>query len=222
MEAGLGTDISRIKEDRRLRDSFLESHREFVRRYASFVSHRPLNWENDDELSVGLIALNDAIDSYDPRAGVGFLSYAKVLIRRRLIDQFRKSAALDVEGPLEDDMRVAARTAPDDEERLERAYEMSCFEQRMAEFGITLNDLVRNSPSHRPTRQTLMQVALAAYRCPEIVQRLRTTGQLPLKEIQMITGCSRKVLETWRKYLISLIVILTEDELEGTREFIFG
>lgn len=222
MEAGPSTEISRIREDRHLRDSFLESHREFVRRYASFVSHRPLNWENDDELSVGLIALNDAIDSYDPRSGLGFLSYAKVLIRRRLIDHFRKSSALGVEEPLEENVRVAAGSALDEEERLERAYEMSRLEQRMAEFGISLDDLVRSSPAHAPTRESLKEVALAVRARTDLAERLQATGQLPLKEIQAMTGCSRKVLETWRKYLISLIVILTDGELEWTRGFVFG
>ncbi len=52
-----------------LREEFLTSRKEFIRRYASFVCKTQLDWHNDDELSVALIAFNKAVDTFNPTAG---------------------------------------------------------------------------------------------------------------------------------------------------------
>ncbi len=43
----------------------------------------------DEELSIALMAFNEAIDGYDTSKG-SFLSFAKLVINRRLIDYLRK------------------------------------------------------------------------------------------------------------------------------------
>ncbi|MCR4399203.1 MAG: hypothetical protein NUV93_09615, partial [Firmicutes bacterium] len=206
-------DVESIRGSPPLREQFLESHRDFVRRYASFVCRRALDWRNDDELSVALIAFNDAIDRFDPSRHRDFMGFARMLVRRRLIDHFRKVAATRSECPLSDVLDV--EDARDEVERLDRAFEMQHFEERMAGFGITLRDLVVGSPVHRMTREGLKRVAEVVSRRRDLVERLNATGFLPVREIQLAAGCSRRVLETWRKYLISLIVILSDDELEA-------
>ncbi|MGE5542655.1 MAG: sigma factor, partial [Bacillota bacterium] len=215
-------DIVAIRSNDRLREQFLETHRDFVRRYASFVARKPLDWRNDDELSVALIAFNDAIDTFDPASGAGFTGYAKVVIRRRLIDYFRKQAAKAPECAIPEGFDLPDARATAEIERLDRAFEMEHFERRMEEFGITLADLVANSPAHRGTRETLKRLAVSVARRKEIIERLLETRQLPIKEILAAEGVSRKVLETWRKYLISAIVIAADYEFESMREFVFG
>ena len=46
-------------------------------------------WENDDELSIALIAFNSACENYKEGKG-NFFSYAKIVMRNALIDFFRK------------------------------------------------------------------------------------------------------------------------------------
>lgn len=71
----------------KVRNTFIEENKNKIYRYTCFVCKRILKWENDDELSIALIAFNNAIDSFDSG---NFNSYAKILIRNKLIDYFRK------------------------------------------------------------------------------------------------------------------------------------
>ena len=59
-----------------LREEFLTSRKEFIRRYASFVCNTQQDWHYDDELSIALIAFNKAVDTFNPTAGKSFTSNA--------------------------------------------------------------------------------------------------------------------------------------------------
>ncbi|MEW6448710.1 MAG: sigma factor, partial [Bacillota bacterium] len=52
-----------------------------------------------DELSVAWLALNEAIDQFRPGSGTSFLAFAKVVIRRRLVDYFRNVPGQSVTTP---------------------------------------------------------------------------------------------------------------------------
>ena len=60
------------KGDDFLREQLLEKHRSFVAKVCSNVCYRHLAWENDEELSIGFLALNEAIDAFDLEAKVKF------------------------------------------------------------------------------------------------------------------------------------------------------
>ncbi|MEW6447844.1 MAG: sigma factor, partial [Bacillota bacterium] len=75
--------------DSQAREKVLVQSQAFVARVAARYARRYLHWSNDDELSVAWLALNEAIDQFRPGSGTSFLAFAKVVIRRRLVDYFR-------------------------------------------------------------------------------------------------------------------------------------
>jgi RNA polymerase sigma factor len=212
------------------RDKIIFEHKDFIYKYTCQICKKKLDWENDDQLSVALIAFNEALDKFDPERDKSFLGYAKLVIKNRLIDYFRKESRyknlyLDdknedsEEHPLE--IKAAWDSYRDELERRDRAYEMSRFEELVGDFGISFSDLVENCPNHKNTRDNLRQIALEVSQDDKIISKLYRTKKLPIKEIKKLTGTSRKILETWRKYLISLIVILTTDELTSLKEYVY-
>jgi len=46
----------------------------------------------DDEASIGLLAFNEAIDKYSEDKGAKFLTFAEIVIKRRLTDYYRKES----------------------------------------------------------------------------------------------------------------------------------
>jgi len=48
----------------------------------------------DDEVSVGLMAFNEAMDCFDTTKNISFISFAETVIKRRLIDYFRKESTV--------------------------------------------------------------------------------------------------------------------------------
>ncbi|MCL5676542.1 MAG: hypothetical protein M1602_01435 [Firmicutes bacterium] len=84
-----GTDlpelVTRAKDgDVEARNRLIAKFQPFVLGIASRISGRFVQAGRDDEVSVGLLAFNEAIDSYDPAKGVSFLGFAEIVIRRRL------------------------------------------------------------------------------------------------------------------------------------------
>lgn len=72
------------------RDEFITKNKGFIYNVASSVCGKKLDWHNDDELSIAMIAFNKAIDTYTKEKG-NFYNYARVLIKNALIDYFRKN-----------------------------------------------------------------------------------------------------------------------------------
>lgn len=230
-------DISAIIRDiqqgnERLREEFLMSQKEFIRGYASYICKTRLDWHNDDELSVALIAFNKAVDTYEPAAGKRFTGYAKALIRNSLVDYFRSRqksdpATLSTLNGIEDSLNRLQTAASLNSYLLElnqreRAYEIESLKELLSRFGLTLPVLVRNSPRHRDTRNCLKDIALKTAGESALVERIYREKRLPLKEIQLLTGARRKLLEKWRRYLLSLILIASSEEVEGLAEYIWG
>ncbi len=230
-------DISAIIRDiqqgnEHLREEFLMSQKEFIRGYASYVCKTRLDWHNDDELSVALIALNKAVDTYEPAAGKRFTGYAKALIRNSLVDYFRSyqksaSESLNTLNGIEESLNRLQTAASLNSYLLEldqeeRAYEIKSLKELLSQFGLTLPVLVQNSPRHRDTRDSLKDIALKTAGESALVERIYREKRLPLKEIQLLTGAKRKLLEKWRRYLLSLILIASSEEVEGLVEYIWG
>lgn len=197
-----------------IREEFIASHKPFIHRYASFICNRGLDWGSDDELSIALIAFNNAIDKFETSRGSNFSAYARASIKNSLIDYFRSQPEFQ-KLPLETKSEngdqidlvesVSFELYQQEMENRERAFELQLFIEELSAFGINLADLPASSPSHRDTRKYLQSTARKICRNEEIVKKILRDKRLPLKEIQAYTGASRKILEKWRRYLVALI-----------------
>ncbi len=215
-----------------VRNSFIHENREFILQFSSFVCKRQLDWTNDDELSVAIIAFNEAIDSYNISLGKDFINYAKIVIKNRLIDYFRKESKhryvpIDVDVDEE-----VYRVSLEEKESIERyqievekdkmAFEVMNFGKILSEYGITLEDLAANSPVHKKTRLQMMNLAFKISQHPEMVEKIKRTKQLPIKDICSILKSKKRQVGRWRKYIIALVIVLTHKELYGFRTYIFS
>ena len=225
-------DTGRIIEEIRqgnktLREEFIASHQAFIHRYTSFICKRKLDWFNDDELSIALIAFNNALDNYENQRGRSFFAYARVLIRNSLIDFFRKQPHMppvpleipEVEGATREEA-ISLDLYKKDMENSDRAYELHIFKGELKNFGLALARLPSYSPNHRETRESLKATAVKIASNEELIRKIYRDRRLPLKEIQAFTGVTRKNLETWRRYLLALIIIFTHPDLGIMAEYI--
>lgn len=208
------------------RDTFIEENKAFIYSTAFNICKRRLSWENDDELSLSLIAFNNACDSYNKDKG-NFYSYAKVIIRNALIDYFRKMSrtpyvTFDSE---EDDMQyIEYKTSMDNyelqTENKNRAEEIASFSKELKEYKLDFNSLVDASPSHKDTRDSLLNLAFACAKEESILNYVKQKRLLPVKEIMLLTGSNRKLIEKWRKYFLILILILSTDEYPYIKSYL--
>ena len=211
--------------DARVREQILQDYRPFYLRVASGTCKKYLVLGRDDEASIAMIAFNEAIDSYNVDGGASFFSFAEIVIKRRMVDHFRRQSKRTDEIPLssfereeqEDSVlqKIESKEAQTvlqiQEETEERREEIFRLDQLLSHYGIRFSDLVKVSPKHQDARDRALQVAKVLAGDPELLAYLTTRKSLPLKELEERVEVSRKTLERQRKYIISLTLILIGD-----------
>lgn len=213
------------KEDARNR--LIAAYQPFIIKTASAVSRRYLQIGLDEEISVALMAFNEAIDCYDLGGKVPFLAFAQIVIKRRLVDFFRRQSRNSREVPF-------SHLEPDDEgerdypavaslyreaesnhanwlESIERREEILRFRRILADYGLDYKILARTTPKHDDTRLRLVEIARAAAAQGALTAQIRKRKALPVAELVQLSGLSRKTIERHRHYLLSLILLLNHD-----------
>ncbi len=210
--------------DRSAREELIRKYQPLVLRVGAQVCGRYLRVGQDEEISVGLLALNEAVDRYDPDKGAGFIAFAELVIRRRLIDHLRRQSGkkelplsgletADEEGnPLTGvEEREAIQRYSAEEEARDRRDEIERYSRRLREFGIQFSHLVADCPRHEDARVRAVACARVMADSPLLRQHLLTRKELPLKELETRVDVSRKTLERQRRYIIAVTLILIED-----------
>lgn len=214
-------------------EKLLQDYQPFVKKTVSTVCKRYID-ESDDEFSIGLIAFHDSILKYDQTKGSSLLSFAEVIIKRRVIDYIRsnakhQAASLDqnlYENEEEPDKRTLEDTLSFDqyERQLElerRKDEIEAYKTVIARYGLTLDGLVEQSPKHEDARVNAMNVARIVAGDASLFTYLQRKKRLPMKELEKRAEVSRKTIERNRKYIIAIILILTGD-FQFLQEYIKG
>ncbi|MEW6522567.1 MAG: RNA polymerase sigma-I factor [Bacillota bacterium] len=209
--------------DAAARDALIRAHTRVALRVAGMVSGRYVKVGSDDEASVALMALNEAIDAFDPDQGVEFASFVTTVVRRRLIDHFRRESRrrelpmsqldrTDDEGNIASPIQVLA--VDNHHRRLEqeeRRAEIEAYGRELENYGISMRELVKVSPRHQDARARAMDIARTIARDPQMCRYLRDRRELPLRLLEERVAVSRKTLERQRKYLIAMTLVLTGD-----------
>ncbi|WP_270179936.1 RNA polymerase sigma-I factor [Alkalihalobacillus sp. CinArs1] len=213
--------IDRIQNgDEFLRNKLLEDYQPFIKKITSKVCNRYIN-QMMDEFSIGLSAFNEAMDQYQRGQGSRFLTFADMVIRRRVIDYIRKEARqnkyiylepeeVDEEGRLEDsfaEQKAALDVYEMDKQREVRMYEIEEYEQLLQRFSITFKVLSKNCPKHIDARDNAKMIAKLIAEDSTLSSYLLEKKQLPIKDLLSLVSCSRKTIERNRKYIIAVALI---------------
>lgn len=199
------------------KNSFIENNMEFIYKTACFICKKKLDKNNDEEYSIAIEAFNKACETFSENRG-NFFSYAKVVIRNTLIDFFKSSSKNPIlyfdseEGEIEMHNNISLDQYDMELERKNRIDEINLHRKYLEQYGIDFLTLSKSSPLHNDTRNEILNVAIYCVTNEYIMKKLKEKKRLPALEIMKLTNKNRKFIEKWRKYLICLIVILSNDE----------
>lgn len=216
------------KGDHKLRSLFIERHINYIASTAGRVKGGFIEKENDEEYPVALSAFNKAIDSYDPDRGASFFTFAGLLIKRDIIDLYRKSSRVQ-EIPMsqfqrEDDDSEREWGCDDSSIRLQEdefnlKQEISIYKTLLQEYAIDFSALASVSPKHSGVRQRMIRLANKLSEDKGARSHIINRKSLPLKEMEAWAGVSRKTLERHRKYILANFILVNSD-LEYLKEFL--
>ncbi len=214
--------VERIKNNEEEINKFVEEYKPFIASCTEKFIGRYVTYGESDELSIALIAFVESIRSFNSSKG-NFLSFAQGVIRRRLIDFYRKEKKhmniislneyFNEESGEEIDLSTEEAIEKYNIEEISeyRRLEIEELKRELLKWNITFNDLVRSSPKHSDTRKTCREIIRYIVSKPELKEFIMTKKYIPISEIESTLKISRKKIERLRKYIIATIIVITGD-----------
>nr|WP_289037573.1 RNA polymerase sigma-I factor [uncultured Allobacillus sp.] len=210
--------------DEKLRQRLIEDYQPFIATSVSKVCKRYINQKQDDEFSIGLIAFNEAIDSFQAGKGSSFFTFARLVISRKVIDYIRQQKHHRRTIPLEysddtnemytDEKSVSELSKNqfiENEHAWNRQIEIEEYNEQLRKYNLSFVELVKFSPKHQDAKRQAQKIAKIIYEQPEIRQYVMEKKRLPIKKILPLVNVSKKTIERNRKYILAVFILLNED-----------
>lgn len=212
--------VKEAKHDMNEADRMIHAYMPFIQKETAKFMKRPVDRDNDDELSIAMIAFYEAICDYSVLRG-SFLHYAALHIRSRLIDHARKekrhSRHISYDAPEGDDGReVLINKIADTDDHIEKSVESHAAKREIAEFsmnisdfGISLTEVAERCPRQKRTLDACRRALEFVRANPGIMDDFLRTRRLPVGAIAEGSGVERKTLERHRRYMVALLLAYT-------------
>ena len=208
--------------DSDLLESFLLEQEQYILRCASRAAKHYIN-KSDDEWSIAVEAFYQAVQQYSYEKG-SFLSFANMIINRRLIDYFRTQSKYQTEIPVspsafsgepdeEGEESISIKIVAPIVDTRENALkdEIEAANAQLASYGFTFYDLISCSPKAEKTKSACFAAIAYMVSSPLLCSEMQNSKTLPIKTIEKNAKVPRKILERHRKYIIAAVEIMVGD-----------
>ncbi len=212
------------KADREELEHFLADEQLHILRLTGRLLGRMVT-VSDDEYSIALTAVSEAVKNYDRTRG-DFWSFAAVVIKNRELDYFRHNASVnDREMPVAPEVFSSDTLEEEHDLALQHDInektavyvdtalkdEIEDLKEKLAEYDISFFDLADCSPKAKKSREACSQVLKAIFTPPPLMEDIIKSKSLPIKKIIERQKISRKLIDRHRKYLMSAALIIDGD-----------
>lgn len=194
-------------------DYLIEKHMPFIIKSISDTTGRYVSCENDEEVSIGLLAFNEAVERFDNDKG-HFLSFAKLVISSRIKNYLKsenRHSHSSFDEMVDNGMDIKDEKVERDEENEELIDEITKFKMEISEFGFTLEDLVNEAPKQQATRINAINLSKQISKVDEFVNFMYEKRRLPIKKIVDTFKVTEKVVKRSKKFIISVVIIIDKD-----------
>jgi RNA polymerase sigma factor len=222
--------LTAARTDKEVREKLISRYQPYVINIVRHFCRRFVSW-SDEESSVGLLALNRAIDTYEALGGRSFSSYVFLLVKRDLIDYIRKEQRhkhlsfdwVDSEDEITASAAEVERSVDHYEQNqstLALTDEIMALDEMLQWFDIRFEDLETYCPKHTDTRETLKDLAIQFVQSDSLTGMLLEKKRFPQTDFVKWTGTHPKTVERHRKYIIALVLILLHPEWSYLTEYV--
>lgn len=206
------------------RDLFIQEYIPFILKTISNILNKYIETENSEEFIIGMEAFNESIDKYDDSRG-SFICFSSVVIKNKIIDYIRKEKSNNKIMYIDeyDDSQCSSNYQNEINkfnENLSMQMELMDLKNKLWEFKITLDDLVKDSPKHEDTRNNAIRVARFIQENTNIKEKLYLDRKLPYTHIISEYNSSRKFLDRNKKFIVATVLIL-DSNLETLKSYIY-
>ena len=208
--------LIKIKDgDSSEREALISDYMPFIVKSVSKCMGKYMDLEKNDEFSIGLKAFDEAIMRYEFEKG-NFISFAGLVIASRIKDYIKKDVCdktvpLSVYDTKDGNVVENVFAADDFTYGLEIKDQMNAFKEQLETFGISMEQLVEDSPKHIDTRLRALEVAHHISRSAFLKNEFFRKKKLPYGEIREDMNVSQKMLRKSRNFIVAAVLIFSND-----------
>lgn len=214
--------VESIRNDEYRVNEFIEEYKPFIASCVEKTVGHFVVYGHDDELSIALMAFAEAIKAFDSSRG-SFLSFAQSVIKRRIIDYYRKESKYNRAVLLnqyynedeEDEHDLTVGKSLDEYTKEEiseyRRLEIQQLKKELEEWGLSFTELSEVSPKHAKTRRIYSEIIKFILSQQDLVAQIKLKKTLPIIEIEKSLKIPRKKIDRGRKYILAVFIICTGD-----------
>ena len=212
--------IYKAKNNSREVDNLVRLYMGFIKSETTKFLGREAVLGQDDELSIAMIAFHEAVLDYSRFKGP-FINYARLHIKHRLIDFYRKEKrhrgliSLDKETEYEDSPALVD-TLEETKNELEEfkalsdtKAEIKEYSTQLEKFSVDLTEIAENTPKQKRTLNACFKALEYMVNDSRLMENFLKTRKIPITEISKNTKVDKKTLERHRKYLVAITLAYT-------------
>lgn len=215
-------DIEKVKSGNELiRHDLINNHKPFIINVVSHISKRYISW-SEEEASIGLIAFNRSIDTFEANKGMEFLNFSYLLIKRDLISHFRSNSKYIGYISIDQDDEESYVNSFEVEKSVQ-SYKKTLYNEELVEeileldsilsgYDIRFEELENFCPKHKDTREIIDKLVLEFTNDKELVNELNKKKRFPTAVFLKKYKYPKKTIEKFRKYIITLVIIRLNPE----------
>jgi RNA polymerase sigma factor len=211
--------LSKAKFDNQFKNKFIGKYRPFIIKVVLDFTFIKGEVTESDEFSIGLMAFNEAIDSYDLKQNYKFINFAKKVIERRIIDYLRQEKKRKVEYPfsyfiqennheLESMIPVTDKNSTKQFERIELFEEICNLKLVLKTFKIKIDDLPNFTPKYKGSKNTSLKIANKIATDKILFEEMMKKKKIPMTQLEKYLEVHPKTVERNRKFIITVSLIL--------------
>jgi RNA polymerase sigma factor len=213
----LQNEVMEVKEGRKDINILIDKYQPFIFSTINEFKGGYID-ESSDLSTIGMLAFKEAVENFDPDKG-NFYSFAKKIIKLRLIDNYRKNKKVkEKEKAIYEDSeyknklgRIQQEHSVEkyliEEENRIRKEEIKDFIKELSSYDITLDELEKLSPRKKTLKKMYYRSAEYIVERQDLYEDFVRTQRLPAKELNENLRINIKQLDRGRKYIISLIIL---------------
>lgn len=210
--------VKEAKNSSQLLEQLISDYLPFIKKQVG--SMMGLGLEYDDMLSIAMLVFSNCVHQYEIERG-NFLSFVKVSLKNRLIDESRREMKNKLIVPLyketEDEAllctenQIALQHYDKEMERKNLCIEIEDLSIKLEKFDITFSQLAAICPKHNRAKRQCYGIALAVVNNEAMKTKLMESKKIPQKELAGMFKISVKTIEKHRKYIVALVILIDGD-----------
>ncbi len=201
--------------DKKSKEILINYYKPFIIKCVSVTLGKFCDVENSEEYSIGLIAFDEAIEKFNEDKYGNFLNFAKLVIKRRVIDYLRHDNKINSklvftindENSDNLDEDYLALDSHEQFKEVEYREEIQQFEKILNDFSIEIEELVEAVPKHKDAIESCIKIAKIIADDNELFNDLVINQRLPLSNLAKVSKVSKRTLQRNECYIIAISLI---------------